>query len=96
MKIIVTYLHVLAKSQPACNTPDYYLPFTKRFVKTYTAFKPSIEHELRIVFCGATPTSDDIALYDSVRFVPDTYLGPGWDLGAHQEISRKLECDLVL
>lgn len=96
MRISVIYLHVLGKSQDFAKDPSYYRPFSERFASTYEKFKPTIPSELRVVFCGSEPTDKDKELYAGLGAVFDTYLGTGWDLGAHQTIASKLDHDMVL
>jgi len=96
MKIELIYLHVLGKSSPFAPDPTYYEKYNLRFAETYAKHPAGVDHTLRVVFCGrpAEPREQEIyAGLPNVTF--DCYTGAGWDIGAHQEISRNLDCDMV-
>lgn len=94
--IQIIYLHVLAKSSPDAKDPSFYDHYNRRFAETYANHPAGVSHTLRVVFCGRLPTGEEQAIYDRIPNVTfDCYTGPGWDIGAHQDVSRKLDCDLV-
>lgn len=94
MKVSLLYLRVFAKSDDLAPDPSYYHQYMDRFHRTYKQFKPKIEHELIVANCGVSNgwngDFDDIA----TRHV--YYSGPGWDIGAYQNLVPKIESDLVV
>lgn len=96
LTIEVIYLHVLSKSSPDAKDPTFYEKYNRRFADTYAYYSAGVDHTLRVVFCGRLPTEAEQSIYYGLPNVTfDCYTGPGWDIGAHQHISRQLDCDLV-
>lgn len=94
MKIALVYLYVLAPSDKGVPDPSYYVPFQNQFFNTYAKFKPSIEHERHLVFCGAEPNENQKAVWPGAKI--HTYLGHGKDIGAHQWVAQFLDCDFAV
>jgi hypothetical protein len=92
-KIIILYTNVVGKSDPEAPNPSYYDEPTSRFFETYQKFKPSIPHRLGVINCGKIdPTHFHEKPADEQFF----YTGTGWDTGALQQISKGLDCDLIV
>lgn len=96
MKIAVLYLHVSAKSDPSAPDPSYYLPYSLRFARTFEQYPPGIDHELVVVSCGKPIGEDQMHLYRHITDRYECYEGTGWDISAHQSISKTLDCDWVV
>lgn len=96
MKIGVIYLHVLKRGYPEAPEPAYYAPFHASFRETYEQFAPGIEHELRVVCCGAEPDEATRQQYAGIKCSFDSYLEAGSDLGAQQAAMSRLDCDFIV
>lgn len=96
MKIALIYLHVVAKGYPEAAPPEYYLPFSERWVRTYLAHKPKVPHEIRIVCCGGERTPQIEAMYSWLPCEYDTYTGAGSDIGACQFAMQRVNADFVV
>jgi hypothetical protein len=96
MKTTVLYLHVAAPADPQAPKPDYYLPYSKRFIETYQQYPAGADHDLRVISCGAGLSDATIDLFSPIAAGYSEYLGSGWDIGAHQWVTRDLDCDLVM
>jgi hypothetical protein len=91
--IVILYTNVVSRSEPEAPSPSYYASPTQRFFETYQKFKPTIPHRLGVINCGKiTDDSFQMKPADDQYF----YAGTGWDVGAYQEVSRTLDCDLVV
>lgn len=96
MKIGVIYLHVSKAGYPEAPPPEHYIPFQKNFIDTYKRFNPGIEHELRVVSCGL-PVSDGLRrMYEGVATSFDEYLAAGSDLGAEQDVMKRMNADFIV
>lgn len=69
-----------------------YAESAERFLRTYKEFKPKIPHELIVVNCGA-PEPD--GMFDEIATGYARYDGGGYDCGTYQDVSNRLNCDLV-
>jgi hypothetical protein len=96
MKISLVYTAVCGKSDPTAPEPDWYAPYTKRFVDSYLKYPAGIEHELIICFCGGDPSIGMMELFDPIATSYASYRGPGWDIGAYQTVSERLDADLAM
>jgi hypothetical protein len=94
MKVTLLYLRVFGKSDHLSPEPSYYQRYEDRFFQTYNKHKPAIDHDLIVVNCG-TDSADD-GKFDSISTGKMFYNGPGWDIGAYQNIVPKIESDIVL
>lgn len=99
MKTTLLYLHVVKSGYPEAPPPEYYLPFSKRWIRTFWQFNSGIcDFELRIVCCGGEPTPDVENLYawmnDRTKFI--VYMGAGSDIGACQAAMKTLDTDFVV
>lgn len=96
MKVTLIYLHVVGKGYPEASPPEYYLPFSERWKRTYHMYKPSVPHEVRVVCCGGEKTPAIESLYYSLMCGYDTYLGGGSDIGACQYAMKNVDSDFVV
>jgi hypothetical protein len=89
MKILLCYVTVTN----GAITADY----VSRFVGTWLAFPPGVQHET-IVACNGGPPSREIALmFDPLgaTFYPKPN-DAGWDIGAYQDIAHRYGCDMLV
>lgn len=96
LKVTLLYIHVTAKGYPEAAPPEYYRWYEERFVKTYKKYQPGVEHDLRIISCGAMPDKGVEALYGDITAGYYCYLGAGSDIGAHQQVLQGIESDFVV
>lgn len=96
MKVTLIYLHVVAKGYPEAAPPEYYLPFSNRWVNTYHRFRPKCPHDVRIVCCGGHKNAIVERTYYSLMCTFDTYLGSGSDIGACQHAIKHVDSDFVV
>lgn len=97
MKTCILYLHVAKSGYPEASPPEYYLPFSQRWVKTYRQFNAGAEHQVRVVCCGAPPDDSVTSLYGEIATAGyETYLGAGSDIGACQYAMQHVDADFVL
>lgn len=96
MKTTLLYLHVVKSGYPDAPPPEYYLPFSQRWVETYRKFDPGANHELCIGCCGDEPSKAVKSLYRGLFCQFKVYAGAGSDIGACQEIMRELDADFVV
>lgn len=95
MNTTLIYLHVTGKSDPTAPPPEHYLPWSVRFIETYKKFKGDEPHELLIVHCGGmTPESQQV--FSGLDCSHTSYLGGGWDIGAHQSAANELPGRFVI
>lgn len=89
MKILLAYIAV---SQGRI-TVDY----AARFVGSYIACPPGIEHETVIV-CNGGPLSRDVALLFDL--IPCSFLprvnDPGWDISGYQDVAKQFSCEMLV
>lgn len=93
MNVALLYLRILKKFDPAHPEHKSYEESSKRFLKTYKQFKPSIPHRLVVVNCGQDGHD---GMFDEVATDYYSYSGGGYDCGTYQEIGGKLDSDLVV
>jgi hypothetical protein len=90
MKIAITYVF------PAM-LGDKYLEYAVRFLQSYHAFPPGIEHDSVVVINGSTSTSETLCLFSAL---PNLTLlehdNSGYDIGAFQHAARVTPCDLMV
>ena len=96
MKVSIIYLNVTASGYPGAAPPEYYIPFSQRWVETYKQFAPGASHELVVVSCGAKPHSEMMRMYEGLECRFETYLGAGSDIGACQDVMKRVDADFVL
>lgn len=85
MKITVATIRVVGN--------PLYDGVSRRWIETYTQFKPKIDHEVLVVNCDHDRPDD---LYDSVATRYATYTGGGWDCGTWQWLSKTEDTDLLV
>ena len=89
VKIVVAYVAV----SQGILTADY----CARFVGTYVAFPPGIEHST-VVICNGGPLSQGTALlFDAIpncSFLPRVN-DPGYDISAYQQVAEQIPCDML-
>jgi hypothetical protein len=91
------YIYVSSAKRANDSPPaSYYRPFTERFKETYVRFKPSCPHKLIIVSGGAEPDEYIRNLFKGIDVGFETYMGTGWDIGAHQVITSQSKAGLVV
>lgn len=95
-RVTLLYLHVTKSGYPEAAPPEYYVPFSQRWIDTYKAFDPGIEHKVRIVSCGAPPTPDVEGMYQGIQCDWDMYPGAGSDLGACQSVMQNIDTEIVV
>lgn len=96
MKTVLVYLHVVGKSDANAPEPIYYVPFQQRFLATYRQHYPNVEHELVVCCCGGDVTDEARRAYKDFNPTFMSYMGAGWDIGAHQSMARQLDCDFAV
>lgn len=96
MKTTLIYLHVVKSGYPTAPPPEYYLPFSQRWVNTYRQFDAGMSHELVIGCCGGEPSKEIRYLYHGLFCQYKVYTGAGSDIGACQAIMRELDTDFVV
>lgn len=96
MNVVLLYLHVVAKGYPEASPPEYYLPFSQRFIDTYRKFYPGAQHDLYIVCCGGGPNDSVTSLYRHNAKEYITYTGAGSDIGAFQFAAQRVPADFVV
>lgn len=74
MKTALVYTEVLGRTDPSAPPPEYYRPFSERFLRSYREFKGDSAHDFIILTCGGE----------------GCYMGLGWDIGAFQHVARSL------
>lgn len=89
MKIVVAYIVVSGGS----ITNDY----VSRFVGTYLAHPPGIDHETVIVCQGGPLPLETGLMFTPMRcsFMPREN-DPGWDVSAHQDVAKQIPCDMLV
>lgn len=85
MKILVLYLRIVKRSDPAFPVMKDYGQSSLRFLETYRRFKPGIAHDLLVVNCGAYRPD---ALFDEIATEQLTAVTKGFDNGTYQEMNR--------
>lgn len=89
MRTAVLYLHVVGKSDDSAPGPEYYRPWSERFIASYRNFKGNAPHELVVMSCGGPVNDATRAMFpEAVRFLE--YRGGGWDIGAMQSAAHQL------
>ncbi len=68
----------------------------RRFASTYKEFPPLAEHALHVVFNGAEPSSENLAVFAGLEFQAHQHDDTGWDIGAFQAAASRIECDLMV
>ena len=68
----------------------------RRFVSTYRDFPPLGDHRLHVVFNGAAPSADNLAVFDGLDIEVHRHDNTGWDIGAFQMAAREIDCDLIV
>lgn len=96
MKVTLLYLHVVKSGYPGAAPPEYYLPFSRRWVQTLREFNPGFPHSVRILCCGAERTPEVEEVYRQIQCDYDTYTGAGSDIGACQFAMPRTDADLVV
>lgn len=97
MKIEILYPHVVAAADSESKGPEFYAPYHKRFIKSFMDYPPDIDCRLKVILCGVGDSTGARSLYAEIyNHGIATYEGKGWDLGAHQEISGRSSCDVVV
>jgi len=90
MRIILAYIAVTGGP----NTYEY----CSRFVGSYLACKPGVEHET-VVCCNGGPLPMETAMLfqtlPSVRFLPRKN-DPGFDITAYQDVAFRFKCDILM
>jgi hypothetical protein len=90
MKVVVVYIFPLDGQGPYS-----YLGF--RFMDSYHANKPGLDHESIVVCNGAKPTFEAHMLFGSLpnlRFFEHD--NSGYDIGAFQHVAREIPADLMV
>lgn len=96
MNVSLIYLHVVSQGYKGAAPPEYYLPFSKRWVKTYMRFRPRVSHNIRIVCCGSSKNDIVEKTYEGFECEFDTYIGEGSDIGACQHAIKNVDADFVV
>ena len=95
MKIAIVYVYaVVSDATPGGHNADHY---TNRFLESYHANPPGLEHETVIVLNGTRATSEIVCLFSSLpncRFIEHD--NSGYDIGAFQFAARTFPCDLMV
>ncbi len=68
----------------------------RRFVSTYRDFPPLGDHRLHVVFNGAAPSAENLAVFDGLDIEVHRHDNTGWDIGAFQMAAREIDCDLIV
>mgnify|MGYP001583929823 FL=1 len=90
------YIYVGTTAQVEGATPaSYYQQFTKRFRDTYREFRSGDQARLTVISGNDEPDTYAMELFAGLASFK-TYLGTGWDIGAHQEITRQSKADFVV
>lgn len=85
MKILVLYLRIVKRSDPAFPIMKDYGQSSLRFIDTYKRFHPPTPHDLLIVNCGAYKPDD---LFDEIATQQLTAVSRGFDCGTYEEMNR--------
>ena len=89
LKTTFVYLHIAER-------PEEFVPYSKRFVDTYLQFPPGIEHELIVVSCAGVLNQQARDIFGPLNCKFDEYLEGGWDIGAHQFMAGRVDCDFMV
>lgn len=68
----------------------------RRFVRTYAAYRPTVEHSLHVYFNGSPGSEDDRELFAGIADGFHTHDNSGWDIGVFIRASRELACDMLV
>lgn len=68
----------------------------KRFIRTYTAYRPTIEHSLHVYFNGSSASQDDRELFEGIADEFHSHDNSGWDIGTFIRAARELPCDMLV
>lgn len=95
MRVVLLYLRILKKFDPAFPEHRPYEESSKRFLATYQRFKSQTEHRLVVVNCGQ---EEHDGMFNAVASTYCTYSGGGFDCGTYQAIVPVFngDCDLVV
>lgn len=89
MKVLLTYICVT-------HGPKTY-EYASRFVGSYLACPPMVEHET-VVVCNGGPLETELAclfLPMNVQFYPRAN-DPGWDISAYQDVAQHFDSDMMV
>ena len=79
------------------NAGELFAAYAWRFLQSYLAFPPGMEHGTTIVCNGASPSNDLYAIFKmmpNVRFFEHD--NSGYDIGAFQHVAREVPCDMMV
>ena len=90
MKTVIVYVYA---SAAGAKYDDYAI----RFLMSYYANPPGIEHDTTVVLNGSKATSETTCLFGSLpncNFIEHD--NSGYDIGAFQRAARDVPCDLMV
>src|SRR5512146_1795913 len=90
MSIAVCYI------LPLDNLAATFSTHAREWVSTYTLFRPTIDHDVIIIYSNGTRTAEHEAVFSQIKYTPLEFNGGGWDIGAFQGAALSLDHDFVV
>ena len=79
------------------NSGEQYLNYAWRFLESYHANPPGLDHKTTIVCNGCSASDDTFSIFKSM---PNCRLfehdNSGYDIGAFQHVAREIPCDMMV
>lgn len=88
MNVVLHYIFPLVNGN--------FVPYAQRFVESYIRCPPDYDHTLIVTYNGAEPNDHQLTVFKDVPHIRNLWNNSGWDIGAHINMSKELDCDIMV